>query len=212
VHPGFSVANLDASAELHDVGIARLSRETSVAVGLRGAVGKAPQVGDTVALVGYGSTKAGGMAGIQNTGNAAVTDVTTSEFIVGGGTMPRACFGDSGGPAYAGVGQSKLQMGIASRAASSGDYSCSGASVYTRVDVYGAWIEAVLADAAKVGGVAGGCAIGRSKSSYVGWGGSLGTLLFAIVRTLRRMRSRRSNAKRAKGWLRSAHRSDVAGP
>jgi secreted trypsin-like serine protease len=156
-HPEFSLRGDRVDSPLHDIALIILSRPVaSVTPDTVGENANPVAVGDTTLLFGYGPTTATGEAGVRNQGTSTVLAVTASELTVGGPPpAAQACFGDSGGPAFAkSDGEGWQLVGVASRAAQEDDTMCELGSIYTRVDAHLGWINSVLA--AKAGGCASG--------------------------------------------------------
>jgi secreted trypsin-like serine protease len=142
----------------YDVGVVVLARAAATPVRpvARACTARAALVrGREVTIVGYGrasntgpSTATKHAAAIAITDPACRTDASCQasidpggEFLAGGGGVD-ACFGDSGGPAYAEVGDDTVVLGVVSRGLA-GDTACGGGGVYVRADRVAAWIEDV---------------------------------------------------------------------
>jgi hypothetical protein len=135
-------------------------------------------LGDTVTISGFGRTYAGESdpGAFQSLRHSAQVDVArlSDPWIGLDATLgPTACFGDSGGPAYATIGGRTRVVGVASNA----DGRCEVLSNYSRVSlVYDSFIapnlpeECVDCGAGGAGGAGGGAGTGGGE----GGGGSSG--------------------------------------
>jgi hypothetical protein len=101
----------------------------------------APLVGDTIRIVGFGTTSATASDNTtKRAGSAMIGDVQPAEFTI----MPtpsQPCHGDSGGPAITAAG---TVDGVVSH----GDGACSDHAVYARVDVAKPFIDQYVAETA----------------------------------------------------------------
>jgi secreted trypsin-like serine protease len=142
----------------YDVGVVVLARAATTpvrAVARACTARTALARGREITIVGYGrSSNTGASTATKHAAAIAVTDPACrtdascqpsidpgGEFIAGGGGVD-ACFGDSGGPAYAEVGGATVVVGVVSRGLV-GDTACGGGGVYVRADRVAAWIEDV---------------------------------------------------------------------
>jgi hypothetical protein len=194
VHPAFDPY---ASGPLSDIALLELD-EAPHADGVAPAemlMGTAATgelaVGTSLDLVGYGVEQVdGGGSGARSAGAAAVTEVGPEEVIAGAPGDARACFGDSGGPAYvAGPDGRSRVAGIVSRSADP-MIPCAFGSVLTRVDAFSGWIASTLraiAQRVPPSAATPGCAAAPRRG---GSGGGLG-MLCALVLFRRRLRASR---------------------
>ncbi|MBW2734692.1 MAG: trypsin-like serine protease, partial [Deltaproteobacteria bacterium] len=107
---------------------------------------RAPRVGETITLVGYGATLCQEInatvvctedAGVKREATNTVSFVTPLDFIYNG--EGSTCKGDSGGPAFALQEGQQVQLGVTSR----GVLPCGVEATDTRVDVFGDWLHEV---------------------------------------------------------------------
>ncbi len=94
-------------------------------------------VGDLVTLSGYGRTYSGphvpdAFQTLRNRVDVNVASELPTHLRFDGTTGKTACFGDSGGPAYADVGGARRVVGVAS----TGDAMCEKVATYARVSAY----------------------------------------------------------------------------
>lgn len=143
----------------------------------------APRTGDVVTFVGFGCTSGPDCAerGHKRRVDAIVTHVNAEDFRYRAAT----CDGDSGGPAFASVAGERVLAGVTS----SGDPSCAGEGVDTRVDVHRSWIEGVIDDHAS--GACAGCSA-TTRDTH-GDAVIIGIALTVVVRR-RRWRQRNSGS------------------
>jgi uncharacterized protein (TIGR03382 family) len=140
----------------YDVGVLVLARaaETVPRKVARTCTASAEVVaGNALTVVGFGQTVEiddGRDRGVtKNTVDVTITDaacttdpscaVPGGELIAGGGGLD-ACFGDSGGGAYAETEAGPVLVGVVSRGLA-GAWACGGGGVYVRVDKVVRWIE-----------------------------------------------------------------------
>lgn len=123
-----------------DVAVVRLSQPiTSVTPML--IASKAPHVGETITLVGFGITADGasGTFGTKRRATNTIGKLTATEMIFYGaqGGVGNICNGDSGGPAFATRDGREHLVGVHSW----GEGQCGVAEHDQRVDAYRSWIE-----------------------------------------------------------------------
>lgn len=204
LHPGY-----DRAAPGADLALLRLARRAPSHIepaGIAAAGDPAPERGERVRHVGFGSADAstGAGMGVKRTAIHVVHDVS-SEEIATGARAARTCFGDSGGPALrARAGGMEKVVGVVSRAAP-GDHDCSGEITWdTRVDVNRDWLDArALAWGLRVGadeanereaataGADAGCTVaigGARAQSFASAAPVLGALLAYCTRRRARRR------------------------
>ena len=105
------------------------------------------EIGDVVVLSGFGRTYSGPSTGgspqsLRHMVEVPVASVGAAYLRFDASTGKTACFGDSGGPAYALVGGALRVAGVASTA----DAECAYVATYRRVsDVYSAFIAPIIA-------------------------------------------------------------------
>lgn len=98
-------------------------------------------------LVGYGYYESGDASGAAEKASATTVleMLGEHEILVGSPDAPRACFGDSGGPAFADLdvdmSMTRRLVGITSRAFTAQDKMCEEGSVSVRVDAFWGWID-----------------------------------------------------------------------
>jgi secreted trypsin-like serine protease len=138
--PAFDARRLEAG---HDVGAVILAS----AVGTRPIAvnrGTDPQtlIGQPVRLVGYGVNDGAHQtgSGVKRVTTTALHGVDAHLLAIGDGDHG-TCQGDSGGPAFMSIGGVQTLVGVTSF----GEVGCSRGGYDTRVDRYGAFIDAALA-------------------------------------------------------------------
>jgi len=167
--------------------------------------------GGEVTVVGFGITTAiddGLDRGVtKNWATIPITDATcTSDAacqaaidpggeIIAGGAGADACFGDSGGPAYAATGAGPVLVGVVSRGLA-GQWACGDGGIYVRADKVARWIEQTtgrrLARPTCVGSAddpdddAGAGDSGCSAGRRGGGGGLIASVAFAVAVIVRK--------------------------
>lgn len=163
------------------------------------------------AVAGYGMTDDADQAsaGYLTEGESGLDEIGDHEIAAGEGDAQQACHGDSGGPIFADDSDT-LQIGIASRLnnadLSGGQPRCNTGLLYTRVDLYQAWLAEHVSDLGEGdssgddmndddmtgddmtdGGDddGGGCTVGGDTA---GFGGALALFLAGVFLGLRRRR------------------------
>jgi len=95
-------------------------------------------------IVGYGMTDVDETSfGVKTLGQATLVEVGTHELWIGSPGEQQNCNGDSGGPAFAGIEDGRLLVGIVSRSPDSNPV-CDHGAIDTRVDAYMDWIKSVV--------------------------------------------------------------------
>jgi len=177
--------------------------------------------GHALAVVGFGLTTTDGSerAVTKNAATIEVVDPTCTtddscqgaidpggEFIAGGGGRD-ACFGDSGGPAYADTAAGPVVLGVVSRGLA-GDWACGRGGVYVRADRVASWIEDVTgreltrarcdgsSDAPGAGDedAGGGCAVGGRGGAGGATAVGILAIALAVMRRAATSRGRRGLA------------------
>lgn len=140
VHPDFEPLTFS-----YDLALATLRDDAPAApLPIDGRTLDATYVGQTFRVVGFGVTAAGaGDEGVKRFGTAQVAVVDPTE-LTADPAPEQACVGDSGGPALFDDGGTTVITGVVSR----GDSACTSYSIYVRLDVERAFIDAYLADTA----------------------------------------------------------------
>jgi len=163
-------------------------------------------------VAGYGMTDDEDQASAGNLtqGESGLDQIADHEIEAGNGDPQQACHGDSGGPIFADDSDT-LQIGIASRLANAdiggGQPRCNTGLLYTRIDVYQAWLSEHVSDLGEDPGDddgdddmtdddmtddgngdddGGGCAVGGESNGALG--GALALFLVGLVIGLRRRR------------------------
>jgi hypothetical protein len=173
-----------APVPLHDLALLELAAQLDGVVPEQPAAATAPlAVGDALTLVGYGPRASGGPSGTRSRASAHVTAVAPTEIVVGTAGEPHGCFGDSGGPAFAGDGAARRVVAVLSRAADAST-SCGDGDIYTRVDAHRGWLEATM------GATARGCAMAPLGGGSDAAPSVLIVLLVAVVARARRRQER----------------------
>jgi V8-like Glu-specific endopeptidase len=123
-----------------DVAVVRLSQPITSVTPMFIAT-KAPQMGETITLVGFGITADGVSSsfGTKRRATNTIGKLTTTEMIFYGaqGNVGNICNGDSGGPAFATREGREYLVGVHSW----GEGQCGVAEHDQRVDAYRSWIE-----------------------------------------------------------------------
>lgn len=179
------------------------------------------RVGADVTVVGFGITTAiddgRDRAVTKNWATIPITDATCTTDaacqgavdpggeIIAGGAGADACFGDSGGPAYAATGTGPVLVGVVSRGLA-GQWACGDGGIYVRADKVARWIEQTTGrklvrpscvggaddpdDGADDGG-SDGCSAGRGAG---GGGGFVVGLAIAVAVVVRKRKPALSSA------------------
>jgi hypothetical protein len=158
----------DDSQLTDDVGYLTLSQDAPVAPMpiLSGMDGS--WVGKDLVFVGYGITSGNGSgAGVKRSVTIPIAQVWPSQFEY---QTPgkNTCNGDSGGPAFAKVGNDYYVAGVTSY----GDVGCQQYGVDTRVDVYASFLGVGGGGGSGGGSGSGGTGAGGSGGASGGSGGS----------------------------------------
>ena len=101
---------------------------------------KAPTVGQSLTLYGYGATSSDGNgSGTKRKALNTVAYVTPTRIVISGsgGQVGNMCFGDSGGPTFAVIDGHEVQVGVHSTIAG----YCGQQGHDMRVDVFSGWVE-----------------------------------------------------------------------
>jgi endonuclease G len=148
-----------------DIALLLLARPSTVAPVQRAT---SSEIADAlrVELVGYGNTDPAGTIGfgtkrqvnvpMQQVRKSPGEDLTESEAILGfnsftefvagrKGSAQDSCNGDSGGPAYVMLGDTRKLAGATSRASDERDDNCGDGGIYVRVDAVSDWIDETIA-------------------------------------------------------------------
>lgn len=151
VHPKYSSANFDAG---YDMAIMELDRPVT-GVTPSDINRTAPQVGQTLTLVGFG--EAGSTSnpdfgfGTKHVGTTPIDSITNKHisWTLDNASEAATAPGDSGGPAFVSVGGKLVVAGVTS--GGSGDAHSIGAESFdTRVDTLASWIDGILSNTTPV--------------------------------------------------------------
>ena len=129
----------------YDVGVLVLAEPAHVAPRAI-AEGCARDDGDALAAVGFGLTVVNGANTTLRAATIAVDDAACADCrvpggeLVAGGGGATACYGDSGGPAFASTPSGPALAGITSRAVAR---PCEDGVVFERADAIAPWVEQV---------------------------------------------------------------------
>jgi V8-like Glu-specific endopeptidase len=135
-------ADEDGLGNAYDIGVITLENPVTtldhVEILAPGQVDTALSEGTPVVISGYGSTslQAPDVAGELYVAETPYRRRTQWEFIAGQSGSPDTCWGDSGGPAYAKLGDQLVLAGVTSRAISGSKTGCGDGSIYTLVPAF----------------------------------------------------------------------------
>jgi hypothetical protein len=128
----------DDTTLANDIAVFVLDREVPVTPAIISR--KTPAKGQTISLIGYGTTaETLGDAGTKRIATNTIKDLWATRFSYDGtgGGEGNTCKGDSGGPAFASIEGREVQVGVTS----AGVKPCGTLGYSTRVDAYQTWIE-----------------------------------------------------------------------
>ncbi len=121
----------------NDVAVVHVSRPLSI--GPLKVASSAPKVGMDLTMVGYGSLRRVGDAGLgtKRFVHTPMTGLFNSYMFVAGNLSKGTCAGDSGGPAL----NNRVVYGITQAGQVDASSRCAGNDVFTRADTWGAFIR-----------------------------------------------------------------------
>jgi V8-like Glu-specific endopeptidase len=97
--------------------------------------------GSQLTIAGYGKRESEELFGQLYLATTPYQRRNDHEFIAGGIDKPDTCFGDSGGPVYVTISETRFVMGVTSRALDSASKPCGEGTIYTLVPAYLDWIS-----------------------------------------------------------------------
>jgi secreted trypsin-like serine protease len=154
VHEQFEVGAAADGQNFHDIGLLVLDHGLSGPIASLEDSAPPLAVGALLDVAAYGVPSVDGAPGLRRAGRVPVSSVIDTEIVAGSDDV-EICAGDSGGGAFR--PGSDVLAAIVSRG-SHADARCDPQTVFTRVDVHRAWLEAGMAEFQRTGG-GNGCSL-----------------------------------------------------